>query len=496
MSRFKLFVAILASGLLQPTLPLAAQTAGSGKPGSQELTRRLDAVIQRLAPPEAHVGVSIVRLGSPQPLYERESKKLFTPASLHKLATAGAALNILGSAQRFPTRVFSTGSLEKNTHLGTMYLRGEGDPTLDAAGLQRLAAQLVKLGITEVDGDLVADSGFFSPEGRGASGWSWDDLENGYAAPVSALSTHQNAVTLTLTPHAKPGEAVRIDWNPRPNYIQVQNRAVTLPAGDMGNLSVGLERPNPQAWFEVLTVRGGLPAGARPETNQLAIQDPARLALVTFKDALLKQGIKWRGQLKIGPTPSGARALAQIESPAVSDLVLKMLRDSDNLIAETLLLHIGAKQRGAPGTWEKGLAELQRYVEQVGWAAGSYRASDGSGLSRYNAVSPAQITQLLNHLPTQRQAYPAFLVGLPTAGINGTLATRLTNSPARGRLRAKTGTMSSVSGLAGYLETLEGETYALAILSNGFIGPATKMRELQDAIIDTLVKPEPETASN
>lgn len=496
MLRDKLFAFLLTGALVNSGIALA-ETASNIKPAQRELNSRLDAVIQRLAPPEAHIGVSITRLGNLQPLYEREAKKLFTPASLHKMATAGAALAILGPNQRFGTRVFSNGSLEKNTLYGDIYLRGEGDPTLEKEQLKSLAAQLVKLGIKEINGDLLADSSYFSPEGRGATGWSWDDLENGYAAPVSALSFHRNAVELTITPNNKAGESVRIDWKPRSSYIQLKNRAMTLPAGDMGSLGVGLEPANnTQAWFEVLSVRGGLPAGARGESNELAVHDPVRLTLSEFKDAILKQGIKWRGQTRLAPTPSGARALAQVESPRVADIIIQMLRDSDNLLAETLLLQIGAKERGLPGTWEKGLGELQKYLEKVGWSTGSYRATDGSGLSRYNAVSPAHITQLLNHLPTQRQAYPVFLIGLPTAGMSGTLSQRLNNSPARGRLRAKTGTMSGVSGLAGYLETLSGENYIVTILSNGFVGPAAKMRELQDAIIDTLVKWENGPPSN
>lgn len=475
---------LLASALALTLLASPAQAASAAEVGP-----KVDALIQRLAPPEAHVGVSVVRFGTGEVLYAREANKLFTPASLQKLATSAAALGLLGAQKRFLTRVLTQGQVESGVLKGDLVLKGEGDPMLEAQDLEKLATNLRAQGIREVAGDLVGDATAFSPEGRGPAGWAWDDLDAGYGATASGLTLHRNAVTVTVSPAARAGEAPRLDINPATNYLQLRNTARTLASGEQGTLGFGLERFAPGSWQEALNVRGGLTTGAATETEQLAVADPARFTLTVFKEALGRQGVALRGQPRLGATPAGARTITSHQSPPLADIVHEMLKDSDNLIAETVLLHLGVKGKGGPGTWEKGLATLRGYLERAGWANDSYRLSDGSGLSRYNAVSPAQLTRLLGYLPTQRLAYPSFLIGLPVAGVDGTLARRLIGPGTRGRLRAKTGTMSGVSGLAGYLETQDGETLVVAVMTTGFVGPATKIRQLQDALVEALAEP-------
>lgn len=477
-----------SSSALAALALLAAPAPGLAAPAG-EVGPKIDALIQRLAPPEALVGVSVTRFGTGEVVYAREANKLFTPASLQKLATAGAALALLGAQRRFVTRVMTVAPVESGVLKGDLVLKGEGDPMLEAQDLEKLAQSLRSQGVREVAGDLVGDGTVFSPEGRGPAGWAWDDLDAGYGAAASGLTLHRNAVTVTVNPGARGGEALRLDITPATNYLQLRNNARTLAAGEQGTLGFGLERFAPGSWQEALNVRGGLTAGAAAETTQLAVADPARFTLTVFREALGRQGVALRGQPRLGAAPGGARTVAVHNSPPLADMVREMLKESDNLIAETVLLHLGIKGRGGPATWEKGLATLRGFLERAGWQADSYRLSDGSGLSRYNAVSPSQLTRLLGYLPSQRLAYPSFLIGLPVAGVDGTLARRLSGIGTRGRLRAKTGTMSGVSGLAGYLETQDGETLVVAVMTTGFVGPAAKIRQLQDALVETLAEP-------
>jgi PBP4 family serine-type D-alanyl-D-alanine carboxypeptidase len=476
--------------LALPAFALAAVLAATPAPAATpaELAPRLDALIQRLAPPEAHVGVHVVRFGSGEVVYAREANKLFTPASLQKVATAGAALGLLGAQKRFTTRVMSQATVESGVLKGDLYLKGDGDPMLEAADLEKLAASLRAQGVREIGGDLVGDATVFAPEGRGPAGWAWDDLAEGYGATAGGLTLHRNAVTVTTTPAGRAGDPVRLEITPITSYLQVRNSARTLAAGEQGTLGLGLERFAPGSWQEALNVRGGLPTGAAADVEQLAVADPARFALTAFREALGRQGVALRGQPRLAGTPQGARTIAQHLSPPLADVVHEMLKESDNLLAETVLLHLGIKGKGGAGTWEKGLATLRGFLERAGWPADAYRLADGSGLSRYNAMSPVMLTRLLGYLPSQRLAYPSFLIGLPVAGVDGTLARRLAGPATRGRLRAKTGTMSGVSGLAGYLETQDGETLVVAVMTNGFVGPSTKIRQLQDALVETLAE--------
>ena len=480
---------MLRRSLPAVVIALSLAPAPAFAASAAEIGPKVDALIQRLAPPEAHVGVSVVRFGTGEVVYAREANKLFTPASLQKLATASAALGLMGATRRFTTRVMSAAPVESGVLKGDLVLKGEGDPMLEAPDLEKLAASLRAQGVREVAGDLVGDATVFSPEGRNPAGWAWDDLDAGYGATASGLTLHRNAVTVSVAAGPRGGDPVKIDITPPTNYLQLRNAARTLASGEQGTLGFGLERFAPGSWQEALNVRGGLTAGAAAETEQLAVADPARFTLTVFKEALGRQGVALRGPPRLGAAPANARTIAAHASPPLADVAREMLKDSDNLLAETVLLHLGIKGKGGPGTWEKGLATLRGFLERAGWAADSYRLSDGSGLSRYNAVSPAQLTRLLGYLPSQRLAYPAFLIGLPVAGVDGTLARRLAGPGTRGRLRAKTGTMSGVSGLAGYLETQDGETLGVVVMTTGFVGPATKIRQLQDALVETLAEP-------
>ncbi|MDB5102087.1 MAG: dacB [Cyanobacteria bacterium RYN_339] len=472
--------------LLASTLVATLLTAAPARGADQPLAAKLDALVQKLAPPESHVGISVVSLGTGKPLYEREANKLFVPASLQKLATASAALTMLGTQRRFTTRLLTEGNVDGGVLHGHVYLRGEGDPTLEAADLDGMAAKLKAQGVRRISGDLVADAAFFQPEGRGAQGWAWDDLSQAYGAPVSALSLHRNTLDVAIAPGARPGLPLGMTITPGTNYIQVQNRTTTQAAGAEASLGLDVGPASGGAWQEVLAVKGGLPVGAGQTVEHLAVAEPVRYTVTYMKEALNRSGIAVDGQIRLGGTPAGARAVAQHASPMLADVVRDMLKESDNMLAETLLLHLGMRGKGGAGTWDKGLRTLGEFLTKAGWQADGYRLSDGSGLSRYDQVSPAMLARLLTYMPTQPVGYPALLIALPVAGVDGTLANRLNTPVTKGHLRAKTGTMSGVSGLAGYLETADGQSLVVVIMTNGFVGPATRSRQLQDAVVEAL----------
>lgn len=448
------------------------------------LAGRADAVIARWAPPESHVGVSVIDVASGETVYAHQSTKLYTPASLVKLLTSGAALAYLGAQKRFATRLLVDGPTDGGLVRGHLVLKGEGDPTLAVADLDALAGRLKAQGIKTVTGDVVADASYFQPKAAGAPGWAWDDLVEPYAPPVSALSLSHNIIEVGVTPALLPGEAARVTLRPMSNYLALQAKVTTLAPNAAYTLD--LTRQPGTASKETWQLRGGFPAGAEPVELGHAIAEPARFAAVAMKEALERQGIQVYGGARLGTAPANARTVAAHQSAPLADIVRTMNKESDNLIAETLLFHLGVRGHGAPGTREKGLRILGGFLERAGWPATGYRLEDGSGLSRYDAVTPAQLTALLRAMPAESLAYPAYLISLPVGGIDGTLATRMGAPELRGRVRAKTGTMSGVSGIAGYVTTESGRTLAVAIMVNGFVGPAAKARELQDALVKAI----------
>ncbi|MFN3429329.1 MAG: D-alanyl-D-alanine carboxypeptidase/D-alanyl-D-alanine-endopeptidase [Candidatus Sericytochromatia bacterium] len=475
----RLFAATwLSLALLAPGLSAAAAEPAS-------IAQSAEAVLARLAPAESHVGVSVVDVATGETLYEREARKLFAPASLAKLATSAAALSYLGASKRFTTKLLIDGSASGGIVRGHLYLKGEGDPTLTVADLDALASTLKSQGIKTITGDVAADASYFQPEGPGAPGWPWDDLDETYGAPASALTLSGNVGTVTVAPGA-PGQAARVTMRPMAGYLDLTNRATTAAAGAAATLALTAQRLSP--WKETWTLTGQVPAGGGPVELGRSVADPARFAAVAMKEALVRQGIAVHGTVRLATAPGAARAVAAHASAPLAELVYTMNKESSNLIAETLLLHLGVRGQGGPGTRDKGLRTLRAFLERNGWEAGTYRLEDGAGLSTYDALMPCQLTALLRAMPAEALSYPAYLISLPVAGVDGTLSTRFSDPAVRGRLRAKTGTRSSVSGLAGYLVTDSGRTVAVAFMVYGFVGSAAKARALQEGLIQAIAQ--------
>lgn len=471
----------LALGALAPS-PARAQ--------APTLAEELAAIVQRLTPPEGRSGVWVQRLGAPEPLFSHHPDQLFTPASVAKLATAGLALDALGPQRRFSTRVLATQAPDAQGLLrGALVLQGGGDPSLRPQDLEALAQQLKAKGLRRISGDLIADASLFAPEGPGAPGWAHDDLAEGYGAAPNGLSVHRNQVTYRLLP-GSPGGTLRPALSPSSSYFALgPARGQTLAAGAQASATAWLEEGNPNAWQELLQVRGALPADGGPVEDEAAVRHPDRLTATLFMEALGRQGIALDGQARLGRSPAEASLLmAEHASAPLADLVRTMLKESDNLHAESLLLQAGAATLGLPGTWAKGTQSLNQYLSRQAWAPGGYRLVDGSGLSRYDLVSPHQLGQLLSGVAKDPKAYPSFLVALPIAGVDGTLARRLTQPATRGRIRAKTGSMSGVSSLAGYVDAGAGAPFVAVVLVDHFVGPGAKGRALQDAVFELLAK--------
>lgn len=345
-------------------------------------------------------------------LYARDAERLFTPASVVKLATTYAALRRLGPETRFKTELLALDAPQDGVVDGDVWLKGYGDPTLSTADLETLASALREQGVTQITGDLIADASLFDGP-RYPPGWMWDDLAHAFAAPVSALSLNANAVM---------SEAVQV-----------------------------------------------------PPDLRTALSLQGRLA---------QAGITLAGTVRVGKAPPDAHVLTRHASKPLTEIVRTLSKESNNFYAETLIRQLGLLQ--ASGSHAAGMGVLRQTLEEAGWTAGRYRLEDGSGLSRYDAVTPAQMTQLLVDAARMPDA-PAFMDALPVAGSDGTLATRMRGTRAEGVVKAKTGTMGGVSSLCGYVLRAEREPLVFALMVNGFVGSAKPVQDLQDALLDALV---------
>ncbi|MCP2166365.1 D-alanyl-D-alanine carboxypeptidase/D-alanyl-D-alanine endopeptidase [Goodfellowiella coeruleoviolacea] len=468
-------------------LALVAGPPGAAPPGAQAtaavaLAKDLDRILGdgRLA--GASTGLVVRDATTGEVLYTRDSARRLVPASNAKLFTSAAALEVLGPDHRFTTSLHSTGSVRGGVLGGDLYLRGTGDPTMLAADYRNLAAALAAQGVRRVNGDLVTDDTWFDSVPF-PPGWAWDDEPYYYSAQTSALTVAPDtdydagSITVVVTP-GQPGQPATVTFDPPTDYLTVDNTAVTGPAGSASTLTVARDHGT-----NTVRVRGSVPAGGAAVRQWITVVNPTGLVASLFRAALAAEGIKVTGGTRSAATPAGARQLAAHESMPLSQLLVPFLKLSNNLHAEALVKAMGRKESGA-GTWSAGLAAAKSRLAGLGVDTGALSLFDGSGLSRMDNVAPDQIAALL----VAAKAKPWFGVwydALPVAGasdrmVGGTLRNRMAGTPAANNLHAKTGSMTGVTGLSGYVTAASGQTLAFSLVQNNF--SAASLKDVEDAV--------------
>ncbi|MEG4024568.1 D-alanyl-D-alanine carboxypeptidase/D-alanyl-D-alanine-endopeptidase [Microcoleus sp. S13C4] len=453
---------------------VAAQTsavAGDICPG--ELGAQVDAIANRPEFSRSRWGILIQPLSSTTTLYSRDSQKYFIPASNVKLLTTAAALHKLGADFRIKTSVYSGEN-------GSLYVAGRGDPSIAEAQLKSLAQQLKQRGISQVN-ELIGDDSYFQGSAVNPN-WEWEDAQAGYGAPINSLIFNQNSIDLLLSPQDL-GQPLKVTFaEPKlANQWQIQNNSVTVAQSESEFIEVGREFDRP-----IIRVSGQLKVGGEPESAYVAVVNPANNFLQQFQQVLAAEGIPVKQALVASNYRNFNQELATVESPPLAELVRETNRESNNLYAEVLLRLLGKLTDKMPqqqeDTGEMGLKELKTVLTQLGVNPNSYILADGSGLSRHNLISPEALVQTLRFMANSPAA-SIYRASLPIAGENGTLKNRFNNTPNRVILQAKTGTLSGVSALSGYIEVPNYEPLVFSIIVNQSDLSAAKMRSATDEIV-------------
>ncbi|MEG4839344.1 D-alanyl-D-alanine carboxypeptidase/D-alanyl-D-alanine-endopeptidase [Microcoleus sp. B9-D4] len=453
---------------------VAAQTsavAGDICPG--ELGAQVDAIANRPEFSRSRWGILIQPLSSTATLYSRDAQKYFIPASNAKLLTTAAALQKLGADFRIKTSVYSGEN-------GSLYVAGRGDPSIAEAQLKSLAQQLKQRGISQVN-QLIGDDSYFQGSAVNPN-WEWEDAQAGYGAPINSLIFNQNAIDLLLSPQAL-GQPLKVTFVEAKlaNQWQLQNNTVTVAQNESEFIEVGREFDRP-----IIRVSGQLKVGGEPESAYVAVVNPANNFLQYFQQALATEGIPVKQSLVASASRNLNQELATVESPAMAELVRETNRESNNLYAEVLLRLLGKVTDKMPvpqeDTGESGLKELKTVLTQLGVNPNSYILADGSGLSRHNLISPEALVQTLRFMANSPAA-SIYRQSLPIAGESGTLKNRFNITPNRVILQAKTGTMSGVSALSGYIEVPNYEPLVFSIIVNQSDLSTAKMRSATDEIV-------------
>lgn len=431
---------------------------------------------------QAHVGIKIVSLDRNEVLYEKNSHKLFHPASNMKIITTATALKKLGVDFKFKTEVLvDTPGISDGKIKGNLYLRGGGDPDLTSDDLRKMIQTLKEQGITEIEGDLICDESYFDELFLG-SGWMWDDASCWECAAISALSVNDNCVEVHLQPAPLIGEKPIITIHPATNYVKIDNQGITVDSLDTLQLQkFRMERE----WIHpsnVIHIEGGIANNIPKVIGVVDVHEPALYTGTLFRELLADADIKFSGTIKKGVTSSNAISVLTYWSKPLSLVVYNTNKESDNLSAELILKTMGAEKKNSPGTSHKGIAVINEYLHEIGMDSSRFRLADGSGVSRYNLVSPELLVAILKDMHHDSKVQAEFKSSLPIAALDGTLKKRMKDTPAAGNLRAKTGSLSDVSTLSGYATSADGENLAFSLMMIHFNVPMSHIRTLQDKI--------------
>ena len=456
--------------------------------------------------------MKLVNLRTGETIYRRNDRKSFTPASNTKLYTTAAALDLLGPEYRYRTRVYVDGFVQDSLLFGNLIVRGSADPTIgghydlktgsweaeiDFTRLFRdWADSLRAAGIAGIEGDIIGDDDVVDDVPLGP-GWSWDDETYYYAAQMSGLVYNDNVIHLYVEGRElnMPAE---IHWHPfNTDFVRVINRTRTLGPG--GAVDEEYERLRGTNTIDVRT----LVPERKQDIEEITVENPTQFFVHVLRESLLASGISVKGEavdvdlLSVKPDYSATqmRQVALNTSAPLSDIVAGINKPSQNLYADMVLKTLGAElpvddDDLKPGSSAMGVEVAMKTFSRAGIDTSRIQLVDGSGLSSMNLVTPEMTTLLLAYMwnHPSLSVREAFYNSLPIAGTEGTLRNRLKSGPARDNLRAKTGSLSNVSTLSGYLRTENGTPLAFSLMSNHYTTRTSEVRDAQDAVVNLLAR--------
>lgn len=436
----------------------------------QDLPLAIEKIITRPQLARSRWGIAIQTQNSKN-LYSLEADKYFIPASVVKLLTTAAALVELGADFRIETPVYAVGNAP---NLTSLRLEGRGDPTLSVKSLKAIVHRLQELGIKRIE-KLIVDDSYFTQSSLNAT-WEWSDVYSYYGTAVNSLILDRNTVTLTLFPQAI-GKPVKLEWS---NAIaarqwRVANNAITAPKDTEYNVTIDGVLGEP-----ILNINGELASNETPDVWGLAIVNPANYFLESWRLILEKTGIKIiQGRvIEQADNNNSETKIATLISPQLSVILSEINQDSHNLSAEVLLNLLQKKLKT-----DNKIDAVETTLTKLGINEKDYVLVDGSGLSRHNLLTPTVLVEILNLMAADSQYSQVYQNSLAVAGKNGTLKNRFIDTQVSGNLWGKTGTLTGVSTLAGYLNVPNYQTLVFSIMVNNSDLSSSEIRKAIDEII-------------
>ena len=442
-----------------------------------------------LAAPETRQSRWAVLIVDPEradTLYSHDAGKLFVPASNMKLVTAAVALDALGPDFRFATPVIARGEIRAGTLDGDLLVVGRGDPTVsdNAAGdamlpLRAIADSLWNRGIRRIRGQLLPFGDAF-PDANAGSAWSWEDLDYAYGAKIDELLFNEGFAQVQVRGADRAGDAPRTRTSPSRAFPRVRMDAATVPRGAGSDSVAQLDAVKDTLTGEVV-VTGTIPPGDTV-TLEVTHRDPSEAYLAALREALRDRGITVGDSARPAPPGGFARTdtLVVLRSPELSKILPVFLKPSQNQIGEMLFKSI-ALLRTDTGTGRVARRLVAERLRAWGAETGGFQVMDGSGLSRQDLVSPETIVRVLDAM-RRGPHFQVYFDALPVAGVDGTLRGRMRSTTAEANVRGKTGTLSNVRSLSGYVTNTGGRLLIFSVLCNNYLVPTAYVTRVQDSI--------------
>ncbi|MFO0693570.1 MAG: D-alanyl-D-alanine carboxypeptidase/D-alanyl-D-alanine-endopeptidase [Polyangiales bacterium] len=457
-------------------LPDLARTQGGG--GEAALAGNVQRLVDEAGLGE-RVGIEIRDAATGREVFRLRPDLPLNPASNMKVATAAAALLVLGP--EFTMRTGLYGRIESGT-VADLVLKGQGDPSLEESDLVALAEALADRGVRSVE-RIHVDGSYFDGQILPPA---FDQQPNEIAyfrAAVGAVSVDKSSFVLRVLPGAEVGARAQVRLHGE-GYFEVTNQISTSEGGEPNIVATQAPIAGDRM---ALRLSGSIPAGVLGVSYRRRIENPLAHAGYVLAEALGRVGIRGTRTVRVGALPQALPLLAEHESEPLAELLSDVGKHSDNFVAEMVLKVLGA-ERQVPGSSARGAEVVQEVLGQAGVPRGAATIVNGSGLFQGNRIAASHLARILVHVYRTPAVRNEYLSQLAIGGVDGTLARRLTGLPVRRIVRAKTGTLNDVISLSGYvLGPDPSKAYAFSFLANGVAGKQSQARELADRIVSELV---------
>lgn len=496
---------LLASITAVPLMPAAAPAQDAAvqeavASSREELIKKIEDKFDDERFFNAHWGVLIQSLDDDEVWLEINADKLFLPASNEKILTTAAALLYLGPDFKYETKVCHTGEINGDTLEGDLVVYANGDPTLydrwlgnSTAVFEDWAGQLKQQGITAINGRIIGDDNAWNDEHTG-SGWPFDELTPWYYAEYGPLNFNENYVDIDIVPPETVDGEVKLVPNVESSYYTLINKIKVV---EEGSNNISMYRPIGE---NTITLSGTVVAGSKTFEETPTITNPTLWYVHVLKEVLEANGIEVTG----APTDvddidgwdkdvENLDCLITHYSPPLSEILIMLMKRSQNMFAETMVYTMGWKAQGK-GTFSNGRRVVQEQLKKMGIDPSGYNFSDGSGLSRYNYISPRIIATIYDKMLETKYAN-VWWDAQSIAGVDGTMARRMRDTPAQANVRGKTGRINAVRACSGYVATAGGERLVYSFQCNGHQRASSEVDEIYDAVLVMLASFD-EPASN